>query len=88
MKHLKEQGVNVDNVEPVTDTSTGIAAITISNGENQIIVIPGANYHVTPAVVESFEEVIKTSDILLLQLEIPLESVEKAVELADKHQVK
>ncbi|MBT2695960.1 ribokinase [Bacillus sp. ISL-40] len=88
LKHLKEQGVNVDNVEPVTDTSTGIAAITISNGENQIIVIPGANYHVTPALVASFEDVIAKSDILLLQLEIPLESVEKAVELAHKHRVK
>lgn len=88
LKHLKEQGVNVDHVEPVTDSSTGIAAITISKGENQIIVIPGANYHVTPAFVAKFEDVIATSDILLLQLEIPLESVEKAVELAFKHQVK
>lgn len=88
LKHLISQGVNVDNVKPVTHSSTGIASITLSNGDNQIIVIPGANYQVTPAVVESFEDVIATSDILLLQLEIPLESVEKAVELAVKHQVK
>ncbi|MFP5113975.1 ribokinase [Bacillaceae bacterium C204] len=88
VKHLENQGVNVSNVKPVTDSSTGIASITIANGDNQIIVIPGANYHVTPALVASFEDVIATSDILLLQLEIPLESVEKAVELASKHQVK
>ncbi|MEH7076543.1 ribokinase [Neobacillus drentensis] len=88
LKHLKAQGVNVEHVEPVTDSSTGIAAITISNGENHIIVIPGANYHVTPVFVASFEDVIAASDILLLQLEIPLESVEKAVELASKHRVK
>lgn len=88
VKHLENQGVNVSNVKPVTDSSTGIASITIANGDNQIIVIPGANYHVTPALVESFEDVIAASDILLLQLEIPLESVEKAVELASKHKVK
>lgn len=88
VKHLENQGVNVSNVKPVTDSSTGIASITIANGDNQIIVIPGANYHVTPALVASFEDVIAASDILLLQLEIPLESVEKAVELASKHQVK
>ena len=88
LKHLENEGVNVANVKPVTHFSTGIASITISNGENHIIVVPGANYQVTPEVVASFEEIIADSDILLLQLEIPLESVEKAVELASKHLVK
>src|SRR4051794_36843558 len=48
LKHLKNEGVNIDNVESVTHSSTGIAPITISNGDNQIIVVPGANYYVTP----------------------------------------
>jgi ribokinase len=87
LKHLENQCVNIDCVKPVTGTSTGIASITICNGDNQIMVIPGANYHVTPEFVEKHEDVIANSDILLLQLEIPLESVEKAVELAAKHHV-
>jgi ribokinase len=88
LKHLTNQGINTDYVEPVTDSSTGIATITLSGGDNTIIVVPGANFYLTPELVSSHEEVIATSDILLLQLEIPLESVKKAVELANKHQVK
>jgi ribokinase len=86
-QHLKNQGINIDNVEPVTETSTGIASITLSEGDNSIIVVPGANYHVTPELVQKFEPIIAVSDVLLLQLEIPLESVEKAVKIANKHQV-
>lgn len=88
VKHLTNQGINTNYVEVVTDSATGIAAITLASGDNTIIVVPGANYHLTPELVASHEEVIATSDILLLQLEIPIESVEKAVELAKKHHVK
>ncbi|WML46200.1 ribokinase [Neobacillus sp. PS3-40] len=88
LSHLKNQGVHTGNVEPVTHSSTGTASITIANGDNHIIVIPGANYAVTPEFVAKHEQVIAESDILMLQLEIPIESVEKAVELANKHHVK
>ncbi|WP_041580271.1 ribokinase [Bacillus sp. 1NLA3E] len=86
-KHLYNQSINTENVEPVTDCSTGIASITLSNGDNSIIVVPGANYAVTTDFVAKHEEVIANSDILLLQLEIPLESVIMAAELARKHDV-
>jgi ribokinase len=88
LQHLKNQGVHTDYVEPVTHASTGTASITISNGDNHIIVVPGANYAVTPDFVAKQEQVIAESDLLMLQLEIPIESVEKAVELANKHHVK
>jgi ribokinase len=88
LEHLKKQGVNTQFVETVKDLSTGIASITLANGDNQIIVVPGANFKVTPELVAKNEDVIASSDILLLQLEIPLPSVEKAVELANKHGVK
>jgi ribokinase len=88
LAHLKKQGINTSYVEPVTHSSTGTASITISNGDNHIIVVPGANYAVTPEFVAKHEQVIAQSDLLMLQLEIPIESVEKAVELANKHHVK
>ncbi|WP_175615378.1 ribokinase [Piscibacillus halophilus] len=88
IENLKANGVNTDNVEPVTDVPTGIAAITVADQDNTIIVIPGANHHVTPEVVQSHEEVIKESDLILLQFEIPMESVKQAVELAAKHGTK
>ncbi|WP_409300066.1 ribokinase [Peribacillus sp. SCS-155] len=86
--HLKEQGVNTKYVKPVTGEKTGIASITVYKGDNKIIVVPGANKCVGPEVVESHSEDILKSDWLLLQMEIPLQGVEKALEIAHKGGVK
>lgn len=85
---LTKEGIITSYVKPVTHATTGTASITLSNGDNSIIVVPGANFAVTPEYVQSFEQIIADSDILLLQLEIPLESVVEAVKIAKKHQVK
>ena len=85
--HLTNQGINTENIMKVKDTSTGIASIIVSEGDNSIIVVSGANSHITPEVIEKNEDKILDSYILLVQLEIPLESVMKAVELAKKHGV-
>jgi ribokinase len=85
MDHLTNQGINTENIIKVKDTSTGIATIILSDGDNSIIVVPGANNNMTPDVIEKHEDVILNSNILLLQLEIPLESVIRTVELAKKH---
>jgi len=85
--YLRNQGINTDFVKQIPAVSTGIASITLSDGDNSIIVVQGANAFVTPEMVEEHENVIADSDILLLQLEIPLESVEKAVEIAKKNNV-
>lgn len=86
IQHLQKEGVDVTNVEPVTE-STGTATIVVSDNDNSIIVVPGANQQVTAAFVESKREVIANSDILILQLEIPLEGVQKAVEIAKENDV-
>lgn len=87
-QRLQDEGINIDYVKPVTHVSTGIAAITISEGDNRIIVVPGANSHVTAEYVQKHEEVIAASDAIVLQLEIPVDGVKKAMELARKHRVK
>lgn len=84
--HLNSEGVDVSNVEQVA-MQTGTASITVSNKDNHIIVVPGANNHVTASFVEAKKEVIAASDILILQLEIPLEGVQKAVEIAKENGV-
>lgn len=86
-RHLKDQGVFVDHLLTVPSISTGVASITLSEGDNSIIVTPGANHFLTPEVVKHHESLIAKSDVVLLQLEIPLESVIEAVELAKKHKV-
>ncbi|MCR8657493.1 ribokinase [Paenibacillus endoradicis] len=87
LQHLQEQGVDVSNVEPVTHM-TATASIIVANQDNSIIVVPGANNNVTAAFVESKRDIIADSDILILQLEIPLEGVQKAIEIAKENGVK
>jgi len=73
-------------VEP--GVSSGVAFITIdAAGGNQIIVSPGANARLTPEDVRAHAELISGARILLLQLEIPLATVQTAAELAHKHGV-
>lgn len=86
MQHLQNEGIDISNVEPVTD-STGTATILVSDNDNRITVVPGANRYVTADFVESKREVISESDIVIVQLETPLEGVEKAVEIARENDI-
>ncbi|MDO5508347.1 MAG: ribokinase [Corynebacterium casei] len=82
LKHLKESGVDLSAVAEVDDT-TGLAIITVSDdGENTIVVIPGANAHVDSAFVVSRREPIAHADIVLLQGEIPSDGFAAAVQEA------
>jgi len=46
-----------------------------SNGENSIVVVPGANGKVTPAIIEKHADLIRSAGMVLCQLELPLETV-------------
>ncbi len=86
--HLAKGGVNVTHIEEVNNVSSGLAFITLDkDGNNSIIVSPGANQCVTPEFVEEKEDMIAHAKLLIVQLEIPLESVMKAVSIAKKNDV-
>lgn len=86
-EYLQKQGIVANNVETVTEISTGTASITIADGDNSIIVVPGANFELTPSVIEAKREVIANSKIILLQLEIPMETVERVLEIAKEYHI-
>lgn len=67
---------------------TGIAMITVVDGNNFIILDPGANYALTPEIIEQHSASIAESDFCVMQLEIPLESVMKVCEIATKNDTK
>ncbi|MDN4618385.1 ribokinase [Paenibacillus sp. PsM32] len=75
LQNFKDNDVNVDYVEPVTDMESGTAHIILAEGDNSIIVVKAANDHVTPAYVAQAIDVIKASDIVMIQQEIPEETV-------------
>ncbi len=80
---LEKEGIHTDFVRTVEDT-TGTAHITISEGDNTIIVVKGANAHVDEAAIDEAWDMLKTCDMILLQHEIPLTTnaylVKKAAE--------
>ncbi|MBB5172393.1 ribokinase [Texcoconibacillus texcoconensis] len=80
LENLKKERIHLPNVKPVTDTPTGVATILLSDGDNRIIVTPGANANVTKETIDKNQDVIQHSDIVLVQMEIPRETVEYVIE--------
>ncbi|MBL3643028.1 ribokinase [[Brevibacterium] frigoritolerans] len=83
LDNLKRNHVNTKYVEPVTGSASGTAHITLSEGDNSIIVVKGANDFITPEYVEKAKKVIEESDIVMVQQEIPEETVEYLAELCN-----
>jgi ribokinase len=88
LSHLEQTGVDCHAVEKVADISTGVAFVMLDReGDNSIVVAPGANHRLTPEDIRRRENLIKQAKLLMVQLEIPLDTVFEAVSIAKKHQV-
>ncbi|GAX61999.1 sugar kinase [Candidatus Scalindua japonica] len=86
---LKKAGVDTQHIIHETDASTGVALIVVEEGgQNSIVVSSGANSRITPSDISQAEAVIRSANLILLQLEIPLPAVVKAAQCARHHGVK
>lgn len=84
---LKDAGVDTAYVNTVEGPS-GVALITTGRlGENNIVVVPGANGRLTPKLLEKAATILERSGFLLTQLEIPLETVEYLAQFAERHDI-
>ncbi|MCL2461759.1 MAG: ribokinase [Defluviitaleaceae bacterium] len=79
-ENLAADGVDVSGLKTVSDKPTGTAMIVVCNGDNYIAVDQGANLAVDRAQIDSAEERIREADMVVLQLEIPLDTVRYALE--------
>ena len=86
---MKELNMNQDYIFKC-DTSTGCALILVdeNTGENEIVVLPGANYKFTSEDIDSLEDLIKEADYALLQLEVNQDANVRFVDLCVKHNTK
>lgn len=85
---LKEVGVNTSSIGRIPNAATGVALINVNDeGENNIIVAPGANNLMTPDYIREHEDVIRKAKLVMVQLEIPLESVIETAKLAKKYDI-
>jgi ribokinase len=81
--NFASQGIEASQVKVVPGTSSGVAPIFVeSNGQNRIIVVKGANDRLLPADVDAALPVLETADCIVLQFEIPLETVVHTVRFA------
>jgi len=90
LEGLRQNGVNTEHVETLADASSGLAFITVeAGGQNSIVIYPGANARLTPPDLDlPFNALPGDARILLTQLEVPSETVLRAMTLAKGHGLK
>jgi len=81
---LSREGISLEHVARIADGGSGTASITVAGGENHIVVVPAANARVTPAQIKRAQATLASADAILVQMEIPLESVEATLRLGHK----
>ncbi|EJS63953.1 MULTISPECIES: ribokinase [Bacillus] len=85
--NLENERVFIDYVVPVTDASTGIAHIVLAEEDNSIVVVQGANALVNESVVDRSKDLLIKADMVVLQLEIPLETVKYVLAICEAHNI-
>lgn len=86
--NLTREGIHTEGVHSV-DGASGVAMINVAdNGDNTIVVYPGANANLGTEWVKQHEALIKSADCLMVQLEIPMDTVMEAVKIAAQNNVK
>jgi len=89
IENFRKQGIDPTHVKQVEGLSSGVAPIFVEpNGQNRILVVKGANDALKPADVDAAAETLKSADCLVLQFEIPVETVYYTVEFARKHGIR
>lgn len=88
IKNLSENGVKTDNILKVSGVPTGLAVITVGDSDNTIVVIGGANDCVSCGYIDSIKDELLKSDYVVLQHEIPTETVEYVLDICYKHGIK
>ena len=87
--NFQAQGIESSQVRIVPGTSSGVAPIFVeSNGQNRIIVVKGANDRLLPADVDAAQALLEAADCIVLQFEIPLETVFYTVRFAREHGIR
>ena len=82
-KHFKKEGITTDYIIDDVNQPTGTALIFVADsGENCIAVAPGANYSLLPGSIIHFSKVIDEADIIVMQAEIPYETIKRIALLA------
>ncbi|MEQ4692370.1 ribokinase [Providencia manganoxydans] len=88
IRNLESYGINTRYVEKVPCTSSGVAPIFVNpNSANSILIVKGANKFLSPEDIERAAEDLKKCKLIVLQLEVQLETVYHAIAFGNKHNI-
>jgi ribokinase len=89
VENFKKQGIDATHVKQLPGVSSGVAPIFVEpNGQNRILVVKGANDRLMPADIDEAANTLKTVDCMVLQFEIPLETVYHSVRFAREKNIR
>jgi len=89
IKNFEKLGIDATHVRQVSGVSSGVAPIFVDpSGQNRIIVVKGANDELKPADVDAAADTLKSADCIVLQFEIPLETVYYTIKFARKNGIR
>jgi ribokinase len=89
IENFRKQGIDVTHVKQINGLSSGVAPIFVEpSGQNRILVVKGANDALRPEHVDEAAEMLKTADCIVLQFEIPMETVYYTIAFAHKHRIR
>ena len=86
-ENLSNENIDITHVSISTEKSTGIANIILSESDNRIIVIPGANHDLFAEHIQQLKETIQLSDVVIVQLEILPETVKAVLEICNEYKI-
>lgn len=88
LKRLQEAKVGTESVKQCEDCGSGLALVMVeSSGQNSIVIVPGANGRLGRRDVQALASKIQQADILVVQLEVPLEAIDEALQIASAAKV-
>jgi ribokinase len=80
---LADRGVHIDELRALEDVASGLATISVEDsGKNAIVVVPGSNGRLAPADLDAVTPLIRGAAVVVLQCEIPMDTVYRAIELS------
>lgn len=85
LRNLVDEGINVGYVVETEEAATGTAYVVAAKGINSIVVYPSSNFCLKPVHVAEAEKFFNTVDLVLMQLEVKMEVIEYAANLAQQN---
>jgi len=88
LNNFNNLNVNTSCITKIQDAPTGVANIIVSDNDNSIIVVSGANYKLDKSLIDSYKKEILEADLVMLQLEIPMATVEYTINYCHENNIK